>query len=266
MILPVVQELIEPIYGTLRMRGLGLMDCRHRWERGRTVSWAVLESPSLLWAREDFHEVPNPNDPVRYRTVTFRMKEIVADPGIVSRTDLHWAALALEAGRLTDLAFIREFHEGDLGDPRLTRALDRIPGIPPWAYQQEMARRFHEDPAPRSFVPHHAAAPPEPVRPIEGTWTAAHHSALTLEMIQEAARLLREPLRPAGPQTVEEMERYLQANLLCTFGTPRGRGRRRLDTATDDKVAPKHAKPLAPLPDWLKKVDDLIEEVSSGAE
>lgn len=267
MILPVFQEVIDQVRGSGRLRQLGLLDSPHPWRAGEILEVAIMEPPPRPPARGD--------ELVQYRTLTFRMKEITVDPGVVSMTRERWAALALEAGRLADLAFIREFRElDDPGvqiDPRLRYVLDRVQFQGPRfaAHWADAARRFHEDPSARTFSYPSVSPPPDLIEPL-ATTAAQNMGTLTLDMIRQARDLLMgmtavAPRPRSGPQTVAEMERYLQESLLGAAGTPyggRGRARQRFPT-TEDRQAPAHAEPLAPLPDWLAKVNDLIEEVKT---
>jgi hypothetical protein len=314
-ILPAFQEVLDPsrlraqvldlVHGSSRLRALGLMDCRHPWEAGQTVSWAVCPTLVLPTDRENFHECQSVS--VDHRVVTFRMKNIIIPAGTVSQESI--PALTIEAGRLADLALVRDFREGDLGDPRLSYALDRIRLFPPGEgaperalldYRQEVARRFHESCDRMVFDVGASARPdlhPEPIRAIGTTTTeTAPTRALTIDMIRQARDLLAQqppsswspafndmvrafaamgmprgdrnlpPFAPEPP-TVEDLadgvaEQSAMAEMNTRPEAVPERPCRAPGTLPDcDTVAPSHAEPLAPLDDWMKKVDDLIEEV-----
>jgi hypothetical protein len=259
-ILPVYQEILDRVYGGGRLRHLGLMDCRHPWNAGEVVTWAVQDPlhPAHRYG-EHFHEIQD--ESVRYRTVVFRMKEMVGHLGFPGRAREtgRWQALAWEAGYMADLQLISDFQPATPGESARWSVRQNPRSFS--AFWQGMARRFHES--------------DEPVRSL--ATAAAPNSVLTVELLRQARDLLMRPRQGMSDafhqllrETVEDIAdmtvEYESAAELNTrpeaVGVSCGGGYR--STPDCDTAAPNQAKPLAPLPDWLAKVDDVIEEAKRG--
>jgi hypothetical protein len=281
--LPVYQEIPSFRGGYVAdgcsLRQLGFMDSRHRWEALDLLTWAVPEplrpTDPLSGHVYDARTVSLP-----YRRVVFRMKEIRGAQTIPHEPAPLHAALIFEDGLLEDIFRIPEFsHEEsrraltiedleatrDLLSQSLTGSIRTI---------TEMVNRY-ADRQQRSFFETVDEVRPFPINrdPAILRWREMYQAAVGTRMGRMTATEVVQgfPSSPEPPSvediadaTAEQAamdEARTRADLIGVLPTEIDRGFTNPDA---DEKAPRFAKALAPLPDWLKKVDDIIEEVKDA--